>query len=468
LSKPQKQKSSGVVCLIDGVIAKRVQTLGSSVDITREQAQELANSGVVEYVADSPSVSIQIDTNDVGSTDTMALLTDQMITYTEEVSTDEPRGGIFRAYIKADSSNSATITEQDMLTGYCSILATLDEDGTTAKRTLWMNNCAVTGVNLSYDVGGNATENYTLAADNKTWFLNDLAGVRCYKPLIYQITKTSSGLAFQAMASCVPEGASVVAMGINNNILRERTMGGVTGNATFEVPTASGFLATSVALDTPWVSTASDSTDRVWIIYKSTAVGALTWEAQDQDNAFGFELESSAGAFGAVRRGHVKAYLWNTGTDSEGTSTAAGQALRLQTVSIDVALGEEQLYELGTHGFYGISKNTPVPITVTVSALDSDLEYFAMLTSTAFGNTTDVQTVTLDDFNGYNSLKILVYRDIAQTSLLKTIDVGNMYVQSENFNISVGDNATNEITFTTDNITVIGSGTSVVGGPNWV
>lgn len=468
MAKPEKQKSSGVSCMIDGVNTRRVQTLGVNTDITREQIQELANEGVVEYIADSPSVTVQIDTNDVGSTDTMALICDAMIDYNIALASTGPLGGTYRHYVKAASSNASyrAITQSDMLNGYCDVLATLNEDGTNAKRTMWINHCAVTSINLSYDVNGNAAENYSLAADNKTWFLNDLAGVRCYKPVFNQIGYHVSGVVISNVDSAIPDGCRIVAMGVNNTILRSRTEGGVTGNATFTSPSGGSFTATSVALSTPWAATTDASTDRIWIIFKPTA--NPTWEATTTGvTAPGWELESSAGAVGALRRGHVKAYLWNSQTDTKSTYSDAGRALRLQTVSIDVALGEDQLYELGTDGFYAISKQTPVPITVTVTANDSDLEYFAALTSTAYANT-DIHTLTISDFNGYNALRLEIYKDKAQTTLLKTIEVSDMYVQAENFNVSVGDNASHEMTFTTDNITITGSGTNVTGGPNAV
>ncbi|MEK6923286.1 MAG: hypothetical protein AABW84_01130, partial [Nanoarchaeota archaeon] len=223
------------------------------------------------------------------------------------------------------------------------------------------------------------------------------------------------------------------------------------------------FTATSYAWSTVGASgfsTASGTQDRFWIYYK--APGTRLWEASATGQS-GWELESTSGAIGAIRRGQIKAYLYNTDTDTKSTYTAAGRALRLQTVSIDVALGEEQLFELGTDGFYGISKQTPVPITVTVTANDSDLEYFAALVSTSHANTA-VKTLNAADFNGYNALRIEVYKDIAQSTLLKTITCSKMQVQSEAFNVSVGGFANQEITFTTDNITVVGSGANVTGG----
>lgn len=495
MSKPEKVKYSGVACIIDGVITKRVQTLGANFDITRDAISELANTGVVQYVSQVPNVSIQIDTNDVGSTDTMALIADKMITYTHSCMAPGPRGGTYGHFIKSASSNSVgrQIVETDLLNGYVSVLATLNEEGTAAARTMWINHAAVTGVALSYDVNGNATENYTLAADNKQWFLQGMANVRCYKPTLKQVANAYvlstaivapgagvRGLAFYNLkggagskGTAIPINSSVAAIGWNNYIYYNRAIfGNALGNMTVYSSASGGniasnrngsILATSYAWSTPaasggW-STASGSTDRFWIIYKPSGT---TWEATAVAANPGWELESTGGAIGAIRRGAIKAYLYNTNSRTRSTYSAAGRALRLQSVSIDVALGSDQLYELGTDGYYGITKKVPVPVTVTVSANDSDLEYFANMASTALAATTKIVRAT--DFNGYNGLRLEIYTDKNWTQLLKTITINKMIPQSENFQVAAGNNATQQMTFNADNITVVGSGYNVTGG----
>ena len=449
--------------MADGVVLKRVQTLGRNVDITREQAEELANSGIVEYISDSPTVTVQIDTNDVGAVDTLSLLTDSLLTQSGSYVGNALGGTNIKYYIKAASANAATITESNMLNGYCDITATFNEEGTIAKRTMWVHHCALTAVNLSYDVNGNAAANYTLAADNATWFLNDWANARCSKLLYENISTAGTDTHFINLTSVIPDGSSVLAIGVNNVILRSTANGsGVTGNLHVSAVSGGAFTASSNALSTPWVSTTSSSTDRIWVVYKPPTSYTL-WESSSDATDPGWELESTAGALGALRRGQIKAYLWNTQTSGKSTYTTAGKALRLQTVSIDVALGDEKLYELGTDGFYAISKKTPVPITVTVSAEDSDLEYFAALTGQDYEDA-DIKTLSIEDFNGYNALRLEIYKDKAQTILLDTITIDSMSVQADNFNVSVGNNATNEMTFTADNITLTGSGTNVVGG----
>ena len=327
-------------------------------------------------------------------------------------------------------------------------------------------------MDLSYDINGNATENYTLTADNKTWFLNDYACTRVYKPLFTQIVWTNSGLGFINLSSSIPNGSTVLAIGINNNILRNKARSGGTSITsgyfncyTNRTATGSGvvsgaFYATAFSqLSTPWVSTTSGSSDRVWIVYKSTG---RSWEADPgTENAPGFELEAPSGAHGATRRGYITPYLFNSGIGT----TASGRALRLQNVAINVAPTEDKLYELGTDGFYGVVKNTPIPVNVTITANDTDLEYFAMMCSTVYSRTS-VKTLNAADFCGTNLLRVYVYSSKTKGTLLKTVEVRNMYPTGDNWTISVGGYASHELTFTADNIKIVGSGTNIIGGHN--
>lgn len=492
MAKPEKVRYSGVSCMIDGIIAKRVQTLGINVDINRDQATELANTGVVQYVTDTPTVTIQLDTNDVGSTDTLALLCDKMFTYTATTGKNSRQtlAGI-QQFIRTSSSNASyrTITETDMLNGYCTISATLNQDATAAARTVVVGHAAVTGISLNYDVSGNAAENYTLSANNKTWYMGRWSAARVYKLLNYQLpgghglssVSNAKAIYFRYLHSSVPNNSTVVSIIINNNVYRAKTatanagysqanlFSGIArgGSGVLAVGTAA-FVATSNAWSTAGAggySTASGTTDRFWMVF--VPPNNRLWEATTSGTHPGWELESTAGAIGALRKGQIKAYLFNTNTSTESTYTAAGKALRLQTISIDVALGSDQLNELGSPAFYGIVKTTPVPVTVNVTALDSDLEYFSLLTSTAIsliGVGNQVRALTIDDFNGYNALRIEIYKENTQTTLLKTITVNNMQVSAENFNVAVGGNATQEINFVADNISIVGSGVNVTGG----
>ena len=88
MAKPEKQRYSGVAISIDGIQIHRVQTVTVATDIGREQTLEMGNAGVVEWVEATPAVTVTLDTNEVGSTDTLALLTDKMIHYTSGLKPD--------------------------------------------------------------------------------------------------------------------------------------------------------------------------------------------------------------------------------------------------------------------------------------------------------------------------------------------------------------------------------------------
>ena len=491
MAKPEKQRYSGVAVSIDGIQIHRVQTVTVATDIGREQTLEMGNAGVVEWVEATPAVTVTLDTNEVGSTDTLALLTDKMIHYTSGLKPDwGPRNTCTRTrplkyFIRAASSNARTVTAQDMLSGYCSLLIAQNQDGTSVGRTTWINHAALSGVAFSYDANGNATENYTLIADNKTVFLGNYADVRAYKCVPTQVKRiySASSISFMNMASSIPIGSTVLAIGFDGYIARFPGSGTVTDgtynwnctayaagatqvNGVSSATFTAKYYYRSVPISTPFASTVSPSTNRVTILY-NPPVNANTWEATQTSVINGtvnpgYELETTAGAWGTVRRGQIKAYLWNTqGPTGKTSADTMGKALRLQNVAIDISLGEEQLFEIGSHGFYGISKNTPIPVTITTGFTDADAQYFAMLSSHSSDITGDLK---IEDFNGYNSLKLLIYKEKAQTNLLKTIEITQMAVTGDNFNVSVGGNATHEITFTADNITVTGSKYNVTGG----
>lgn len=477
MAKPERQQGSGVSLFIDGIVAKRVQSVTVDVDITLDPTKELANEGVVQNVREDDSVTIDIETNHVGSTDNLALIADKMITYGDAVATAGPRnnwdGAQHKWFIRTDSSNASyrSIQASDLLNNFCNILVAVNEESTAVARTMWAPRCAITNLSLSFDVNGNATENYSLLSDKKIWFWNTQKSVRFYKPINNQIKRdfTDSTISFVGLNSCLPLGATVAAVLLNDRVVHAGQVqkGGTWdfGNLKLDDTNsgASAFSITHISnnglpFSTPWIDT-TNSSHRGGILW----YGGLTdvdWEA---DVTEGYELESTAGALGGIRKGQIKAFLFNRGTDSKKTSTSVGSGLRLQTVSIDVPLGEDRLTELGRTGHYAVSKQSPVPVNITITANDTDIEYFVWLTATSIAQT-DVAYRSSESFTNGNDLIIEIYKDTEQTTLLETITIGNMDVQTESFTGAVESESTQEITFTADNILIQGSGTSVVGG----
>lgn len=497
MAKPERQPASGVALFVDGMLTKRVQSVSMDVDVAREQTLELANTGVVENIREADSVNVEIETNDVGSTDTLALMTDKMIIYGDVVHSTGARnntdGSQHKWYINADSSNAAyrNIVETDLLNNYTNILVAKNENSTAVARTVWAPRCSVTNYSASYDVNGNATENFTLLSDKKIWFWNTQKSVRLYRPLDNQIavvdasgtiwnnqigemsidSSVDSSIGFIGLASCIPTDASVLAVLLHDQVVHkdQAANGGVWEFGVYDGADAAEFAkfvvnhvsgSNGLPFATPFVATGSGQ--RAAILWAG-GLSDVDWEADPIGSGEGYELESTSGAVGGIRKGQIKAFLFNRNVDSKATSTAAGKALRLQTVSIDVALGEDRLFELGRQGHYAVSKQTPVPVNITVTANDNDIEYFAWLTGTSKAQT-DVGYANSESFTGGNELWVEIYKDTDQTTLLKTVYVNSMDVVSEGFNVSVGGESQQEITFLADNIKVTGSGTNVTGG----
>jgi hypothetical protein len=456
--------------MIDGVEAHRVQRFGSSSDKSREKLQELANSGAVQWRSNIPAVSVTIDTNDVGSTDTMALACDRMIDKTLATETNGPRGGNYRWFIKAASSNARVrdIDQDNMLACYCDFMTPVTEDGTEVTRTMWIHRAALTGISWSYDVNGFASENYTFTADNKRWFLGGWKHARIYKP--HNVAAHSAGAAkWQEwkVDSAIPEGSQLLFYCKNDQVYGNASVTGINTEGTITASTIGSMNPNTLFIHTTGSSLDSAaSTDDVHFIYLPPITQqGITWERPDtqtgrQSTAPGYEIESVSTSFGGVTRGYMEAYLYNTdGPFGETTSTTAGVTLRLQTINVDYSSTEEELLQLSYAKRYGYSRIDPV-YTISVTANDSDLDMFAKTCATSEGS---AKQVRLDDFSDSNQLLIKTYKDEDKSVHLRTMRIDNMVVTGENHDVSVGGNAVQEFTFTSDNIFASGTGINITG-----
>ena len=471
MAKSEKIKFSGQAALLDGIEARRVQTLGSTTDISRDQVLELANSGVVQYIDNIPTVSITLDTNEYGSTDTVALVCDKVIQYSNKAAADPTRTGTMDKDIQTGKKNSWTVIQTDLLNSYVDIIAAIRPDADTAvNRSYWIHRAALTGYALSYNVDGVATENFTLTSDNKTYYLNAWKGIRATKLRLAQIgsyegasAAAVKGQRFYFEASALPKvgaafQATPIGMGINENIFRS----GVSG-ITFSNFSSVAALNGTRSHSSKWgsfklygIATAyaasTNANDRVIAIWKMNQGTQQAWTGTT------WALGATAGSIGGLTRGYIYAQLWNTaGPSNETSADALGRTLRLQSVAIDASLSSDALTELGRFQSYGIIRQDPIPVVVTVTANDTDLDMFARAAGTSDANAKYVYT---DMFNGTNALRLRVYKAKDSTvaaNLLRTIEVRRMVVNSENQNIAVGGVATQEMVFQGDNISIKGS-----------
>jgi hypothetical protein len=489
MAKTDRIQHKMVAVMCDGVQLHRVQRFGASSDLPQEQTVELSNSGVVEYKKGIPDVTVTLETNESGSNDILSLVADKMIvkSQTPAANSTPPLIGTYRWAVKAASSNSLihSVNAQDFLDCYCDFTVPVTEDNTSVTRTMWIHRAGLSGVNWAFDANGYASENYQFKASNKRWFANAWAGVRVAKLYPNNATSMGGGLphvSFNFTGSAMPSGCRPLYYAVNEKVYAcvATSLTGVTGvpnlgDGNVRMATSGWkkgvsspnyfYVCTSVAGGIDTAAVLKSSLADIYVLYlaSSTWNQYPTWsETARFDTSAGYLITSTSGAFGGSVRGNYKMWLTNTNRAAD-TTTDANQTLRLQNVSIDISLTTDQLLQLGQHKPYGISRQVPVPVNVTVTANDSDLALFAGGAATTAGQ---AKTVGIEDFNGKNQLTIEVYRDIAKTTKLRTFVVTNMSVTGENIDNAVNSDGSQEITFTADNIRVFGANTGTLTTTN--
>lgn len=479
MTQPERIKYSSRAVMADGVQLHRLTAFNDTVDLSKEPVQELTNEGVVEYKSNTPDVSITIDANLTGETNTMALLADRMIIRTVSSANAAVRGGKGFWYIKSASSNAVlhSVQASDFLDCYVDLMTHDAPDDTTVDRSVWFHRAAVTGFNVAVDVNGFATESYQLTATNKRIFAGAFKGARVMKLYntysIITASTTSTAQVFK-LGTAVPHGSDILYVCKNEQVYGSKgAASGYTTNISTGVPsgtyaftkvrTQSGQGNTFRMISLSGNINTITSTDDFHIVYLPPSGAPMTtWDEGSGgrlDATPGYQIYSTAGAFGAATRGNVKVWLYN-GTGPAGyTTTAQAVTLRLQTVNIDVSLTEDQLFQLSEQDPYGVSRQVPVPITVTVTANDNDLTMWAAACATSVS----FKTLSIADFSSDNELVIEYYKDTNKTTKIGTMVISDMEVTGDARAVSVGGNASQELTFLADNFRFYGSGANITG-----
>lgn len=437
----QKVRYDWIACVIDGVVARRIQSLSSDTDFTEEQILELGNSGYAE-VTDEPTVNVTIDANDWGSVNTLALLAGK---YNTAFSADN--GG----YKGSVGDNTYIITQSDFENAAVDITAPVSEDGLVLHRTKYLGYCFVNSLSFSYDVGGIATENFSLESDFKRWYLNDHKKVTVHTATVSNATT--------AVISGVNLGTGYVGLLVTVNgvvVSDELTSVGRPGLGSTITLTDSG-ADTNVTSSSPTLALTSG--DRIRVVVAETGADAMT------------TLSSTPDGIGGIRKGFVEIKL----SDASNTTAPLGssKSLRVQSVGIDIDLSREALDELGNSRAYARTLQTPVPITVTVTVNDSDLKMWADLSGLTFDANLD--ELDIQDFIKTSILQVDIFKDknihvidlsgansttAGSNTLLKRLTVGNLSVSGESHSVSTGGIAQQEFTMTGETFTAMGTGLS--------
>lgn len=399
--------------IVNGEFLYRVQTLGSTTTFNSTDLFELGQQDVIDIVDDVPTVAITLDTNDWGTVRTAAAL----------ASVDDSAFGVTATVSNATVKTVSGTTDINFYHGvalseYGVIGAEFDlwapvqaesalgTQADTIDQTVFMARCFVTGITSNYSVGGEATENYTAEADNKTWFLN--AG-KFVSQEHWDIVASGTGPFNLGLL----DGTNEVQTLSDNNLaflyidpdtgarsIRVDRVGGTKDYypVVLESAKAAGDCGYTVATNVLTLPAGISvfNGDTVRIRYSADAYADATGDSDAQKSNY-FTIATDANTFGdhtnvgGLRQGQIEIYLIDP--DILTSSNDYEIALRLQTVSVAATLDREALSELGHLKPYDRPVGFPIEIATTVETTAGDLETFAKFA----GKETEFDAATLID-----------------------------------------------------------------------
>jgi hypothetical protein len=293
---------------------------------------------------------------------------------------------------------------------------------------MYMDNCFVYKIDVTYQTKGAATENITLETDNKRWFLNSGSSV-----------KTDYFYATGGQTSFTLTSTPVPLVNFRNTL--KAYQDGIEIGETAPSGTGQfGVVGTTVTLVSG--ATAGD-------ILKFRYITANTTQWTTPITVIGVVDDYP----GAIKEGQTEIYL----TDNLGNFMT-----RCQSFTLSVPLQRDVMQQLGTMKPYDRPLNIPIELTVSLDFTDSDLQELIRFTNqgSAFGTITQVDILDLVKTMG---VIVKVYRttDVTRgkepvghpdTYPIRTITINNLIPTDEKWDVKVKDNASQTFDFRTDNV----------------
>lgn len=519
-------KSASVAVFADDTQLDRLQAFGVSSRLNSEDVREIGNLDIVEVVDDIPQVEITADSNQYGSVKTLAKFAGKNYNWSTVVVTLATSGSVAVSsgyyfinemlYTKAAASThtitapasanqkridtisiatngTVTVTAGTPTTGtpvapatpagnlklaevqsnanasaeavpmtYLNILNCHDEVSLALKdfefasvdfvvpvkeqgdntdvtygitRSMYVADAFVNRYDAAFSVNGAATENYSLESDNKTWFLNAAGTIYVDR---FKGNGTTSGFTLTCTPTTRDNG---------NDLIKCYKYNSTTGVYTTLVE-GTDFTVTAKALE---LSAAPLAAETVVARY---GTNDCPLSGQPFFKRVPDEVDPHPVIAGGLRHGQVEVYL---------SDDTANHVLRLQSVTISSSLTRDALYEIGHKRAYDRPLQFPIPITVQVEALASDLREFARLCGKNFSTANEL---SIDQFLKNLDLTVKVYREDdvvrstapeVQSKPLKTITITNVSLTDENFEIRTEGNGTSSFGLKANsNLTVAG------------
>jgi len=403
-TKPIQYQGRAVAVIVNNEVWKRAQASDNSVDLGSEKIFEIANADVVETKDNTPNVTINIDSNELGSLGMFkSIVSGTKISATPG---DYDANGVFVGMYSGANliqmKNPVYDFDNALLPEV--LIKVSERSNTTVNRTAHIQGMFVSSIAGSYDVGGMAKQTITFESDNKKWYLGD------YKNVFTMVLTPNAG---------TKTATSPATKGVDETIIRCFS-------------NRSEFAATWVGTTVTFTMDENfDGTERVIGVYAKgdkTAVGdfpALT--------------PANTGSKGGFRRGAIVIYAHKS-TDSE------TRLLRCQSASYNLSFNRQAKNELGTQKDIDRAISYPLTVTTDLTFDASDLEAFAIMQ----GKKADYDAGTLTemdvkDFINDVTIKVKIYSDEYDHSsgkLIETITLEGQKVKNESDSVQAGSTST--------------------------
>jgi len=477
---------------IDGKQQSRVQTLGANTTFTSEDIFELGQLDIIDVVDDVPKVAITLNLHDFGDITTLAALckTNPGTRVLSGGATDWRTNGHLTTTGNSNRYRGVCLADfgsADLPTIWAPVQDAAglgDHANNTVEYTLFLDKVATNKVTFTYNTSGAATCNFSADGYDKTWFLNTgkyvnqetftvasettrTLGGGQFTPSTHKVATTKAGnMAFLFFdAAGVPAVRFTVSgTGVSTNYAINKNDSATSGDGV-----AGKFVYNSttnlIVYPTDLVATAGD-TLTVRYAANKYAAGNIFFD-EDASKAL-------ADGTGAMRQGQVEVLI------IDGSNATA--VWRIQTATVDATLTREELKEIGHIKAYAQPVKFPLPITVAMDSLLSDLSDFAMLAGETWSSIVDLDIYKLLSKSNLN-LVIMTYEQndmeaggtgvnrkwktapsarkagSGHTTInagdqevpLAMIVVKNLKPTAENYNLAVGANATQAFNFRANN-----------------
>jgi hypothetical protein len=292
-------------------------------------------------------------------------------------------------------------------------------------RTMLVDKAYVNRYDASFSVNGLATENFSLEADNKTWFLNKEANF-----WVDRINGSGAGPYTLSYTPVVrPSGFKTI---------KARKYDWSGGTYAELIEDSSGALGFSVSGNKITFETALVDTNETVIVRYTAPVNA---SGQMFFQRVPAEVTGHPAIAGGLKQGQVEVYL---------SDDLVNRVLRLQSVTISTSLTREPLYEIGAIRSFDRPLTFPIPITLSLEATASDLKEFARLCGLDYEASGTVE-LSINDFVKNLDMHVLIYRENDETrdkagfvcgQWIKKIVVENLTMTDENTEVRVNQNGT--------------------------